>query len=76
MNPDDQVPRPTYFRSADVLLMNYACTKMVDASILSSDKNLSNALHPPKEKPLKPKGKEEKAPPVEKLTIDDLFLQF
>ena len=31
---------------------------------------------PPKEKPQKPKGKEEKAPPVEKLTVDDLFRQF
>ena len=40
---------------------------------LSSDKNLSNAVHPPKEKPQKPKGKEEKAPSVEKLTVDDLF---
>ena len=27
---------------------------------LSDDKNLSDALHPPKEKPKKPKGKEEK----------------
>lgn len=43
---------------------------------LSSDKNLTNAVHPPKEKPQKPKGKEEKAPPVEKLTVDDLFRQF
>lgn len=60
MKPDDQVPRPTYFRSADVLLMNYACTKMIDASVLSSDKNLSNAVHPPKEKPLNPKEKKKK----------------
>lgn len=43
---------------------------------LSSDKNLTNPLHPPKAKPLKPKGKEEKASPVEKLTVDDLFQQF
>ena len=43
---------------------------------LSSDKNLTNAVHPPKEKPQKPKGKEEKAPSVEKLTVDDLFRQF
>ncbi len=43
---------------------------------LSPDKNLSNPVHPPKEKPQEPKGKEEKAPPVEKLTVDDLFRQF
>lgn len=42
---------------------------------LSPNKNLSNPVHPPKEKPQKPKGKEEKAPPVEKLTVDDLFQQ-
>ena len=43
---------------------------------LSSDKNLTNAVHPPKGKPQKPKGKEEKAAPVEKLTVDELFQQF
>ena len=43
---------------------------------LSPDKNLSNPVYPPKEKPQEPKGKEEKAPPVEKLTVDDLFRQF
>ena len=43
---------------------------------LSPDNNLSNPVHPPKEKPQEPKGKEEKAPPVEKLTVDDLFRQF
>ena len=43
---------------------------------LSSDKNLTNAVHPPKEKPQKPKWKEEKAAPVEKLTVDELFQQF
>ena len=43
---------------------------------LSSDKNLTNAVHPPKVKPQKPKGKEQKAAPVEKLTVDDLFQQF
>lgn len=32
---------------------------------LSDSKNLSNAIHPPKEKPQKPKGKEEKAAVVE-----------
>ena len=35
--------------------------------------NLAVAAHPPKEKPKKPKGKEEKAPPVEKITVKDLF---
>lgn len=43
---------------------------------LSSDKNLTNAVHPLKVKPQKPNGKEEKAPSVEKLTVDDLFRQF
>lgn len=43
---------------------------------LSSNKNLTNAVHPPKVKPQKPKGKEQKAAPVEKLTVDDLFQQF
>ena len=43
---------------------------------LSSDKNLTNAVHPPKVKPQKPNGKEEKASSVEKLTVDDLFRQF
>lgn len=43
---------------------------------LSDNKNLSVALHPPKEKPQKPKGKEEKAAPVEKVTVEDLFRQF
>ena len=39
-----------------------------------SDKNnLTDAVHPPKEKPKKPKGKEEKAPPVEKITVKALF---
>lgn len=35
--------------------------------------NLTDAVHPPKEKPKKPKGKEEKAPPVEKITVKELF---
>ena len=43
---------------------------------LSDDKNLSNPLHPPKVKPQMPKGKEEKAAPVEKVTVNDLFQQF
>ena len=43
---------------------------------LSDNKNLSNAIHPPKEKPQKPKCKEEKAAPVEKVTVEELFHQF
>ena len=43
---------------------------------LSDDKNLSAPVHPPKVKPQKPKGKEEKAAPVEKVTVGDLFHQF
>lgn len=43
---------------------------------LSHDKNLSVPAHPPKLKPQKPKGKEEKAAPVGKVTVDDLFHQF
>lgn len=43
---------------------------------LSDHKNLSNAVHPPKEKLQKPKGKEEKAAPVEKVTVEDLFRKF
>ena len=43
---------------------------------LSGDKNLSNAIHPPKEKPQKPKGNAEKAAPVEKVTVEDLFRRF
>ena len=43
---------------------------------LSSDKNLTNAVHPPKVKHQRPTGKEQKAAPVEKLTVDDLFQQF
>lgn len=43
---------------------------------LSNDKNLSNAVHPPKEKPQKPTGKAQKAAPVEKITVEDLFRRF
>lgn len=43
---------------------------------LADDKNLSDPVHPPKVKPQKPKGKEEKAAPVEKVTVADLFHQF
>ena len=43
---------------------------------LSDDKNLSEASHPPKTKPKKPSGSEVKAAPVEKVTVEDLFLKF
>ena len=43
---------------------------------LSEQDNLSNPCHPPKSKPQKPKGNEEKAAPVEKITVEDLFHQF
>lgn len=43
---------------------------------LLDNKNLSNPIHPPKDKPEKPKGNEEKAPPVGKVTVEDLFRQF
>lgn len=43
---------------------------------VSDNKNLSAAIHPPKVKPQKPKGNEEKAAPVDKITVDDLFHQF
>lgn len=43
---------------------------------LSNLNNLSDPVHPPKTKPKKPKGKEEKADPVEKITVKDLFLRF
>ena len=43
---------------------------------LSDQKHLSDSLHPPKTKPSKPKGREQKADPVEKVTVEDLFHQF
>ncbi len=43
---------------------------------LSEDKNLSTPVHPPKVKPQKPNGNEEKAALVEKVTVEDLFCQF
>ena len=43
---------------------------------LSDNKNLSDPIHPPKDKPEKPNGNEEKAPPVGKVTVEDLFRQF
>ena len=43
---------------------------------ISDDKNLSDACHPPKTKPEKPKSKGSKAAPVEKVTVEDLFANF
>lgn len=43
---------------------------------MSDKNNLSNAVHPPKEKPQKPGKKGEKAPPVEKVTVKELLEQF
>ena len=43
---------------------------------LSDKNNLSDPLHPPKEKPKKPDQKGQKAPPVEKVTVKDLFALF
>lgn len=43
---------------------------------LSDKNNITEPIHPPKEEPQKPKGNEQKAPPVEKFTVKDLFLQF
>ncbi len=43
---------------------------------LSDRDNLSDPAHPPKEKPKKPDKKGDKAPPVEKVTVKDLFQQF
>jgi len=43
---------------------------------LSDKNNLSDAERPPKVKPQKPKNKGEKAPPVEKVTVKDLFEKF
>ena len=43
---------------------------------LSDNKNISSACHPPKMKPEKPGSKGDKAAPVEKVTVEDLFLKF
>lgn len=43
---------------------------------MSDENNLSNPVHPPKEKPRKPGKKGEKAAPVEKITVNDLFAKF
>ena len=42
---------------------------------LSNNKNLSVAIHPPKEKPKKPKGKEEKAPLLKIISLLNLKQQ-
>ena len=43
---------------------------------LSDSNNLSDPSHPPREKPKKPKKKGEKAAPVEKITVKELFEKF
>lgn len=43
---------------------------------MSDKDNLSAPVHPPKEKPRKPDKKGEKAPPVEKVTVNELLEQF
>ena len=43
---------------------------------LSDSGNISDPLHPPKQKPKKPDKKGEKAPPVEKVTVYDLLARF
>ncbi|MDE7185113.1 MAG: hypothetical protein K2O40_11735 [Lachnospiraceae bacterium] len=42
-------------------LLKYYPDAATSLSSSACNKNLSNAVHPPKEKPQKPKGKEEKA---------------
>ena len=48
----------------------------LDRIWLSDSNNLFNPLHPPREKPKKPGKKGEKAAPVEKITVKDLFEKF
>ena len=43
---------------------------------LSDNDNISNPVHPPKQKPKKPDKKGQKAPPVEKVTVYDLLDRF
>jgi len=43
---------------------------------MSDKNNLSDPVHPPRIKPKKPAKAEEKAPPVEKITVADLIQQF
>ena len=45
--------------------------KMSYLECRNNNKNLTNAVHPLKVKPQKPNGKEEKAPSVEKLTVEN-----
>lgn len=43
---------------------------------LSNNKNVSNTIYPPKEKPQKPRSKGQKAARIEKATVEDLFRRF
>lgn len=43
---------------------------------LSDNDNISNPVHPPKQKPKKPDKKGQKAPPAEKVTVYDLLDRF
>ena len=43
---------------------------------LSDNDNISNPVHPPRQKPKKPDKKGQKAPPVEKVTVYDLLDRF
>lgn len=43
---------------------------------ISSYTSWADPIHPPNEKPYKPDKKREKAPPVEKVTVKNLFTQF
>lgn len=43
---------------------------------MSDKDNLSDPVHPPKEKPKKPDKKGEKTPPVEKVSVKELMEQF
>ncbi|MDD7602470.1 MAG: hypothetical protein PUK54_07735 [Firmicutes bacterium] len=45
----------------------------LDRLWLSDENNLSDPIHPPREKPVRPKKKGEKASPVEKVTVRDLL---
>ena len=48
----------------------------LDRLWMSDKNNISHPVHPPKEKPKKPKGKGVKADPVEKITVQDLLHRF
>ena len=45
----------------------------LDRLWLAEKNNISDPIHPPKEKPVRPKKKGEKASPVEKVTVRDLL---